>query len=243
METNGGKTHSTTLLIVLLLIAVCIYIIGFYLHLKIIKVCRKDKDITWKLDITNSILLMLYLAHCILTHGITYFVEDLYTYIGEWFCYFSKVLHVYGLLYMVGHTLIVSTMKYVLIVLWEKVRLFGKDKVVHMFVWINFLHPIVTILLWLSVRPDFFWAYDGISQFDRCLGDPKNNYGPNSNRSLAKLHNLCDFVEPQQGNYREYIGYFYRMTICGFNVGSFYLIVWNIFEIIFYCLIFRFMHR
>ena len=243
METNSHKTYSTTMIVILLLISVCIYIIGFYLHLKIIRVCRKDKDITWKLDIANSIILMVHFIHCIIMYSVTYFVEDLYTYTGEWFCYASKVLLFYGVLYYIGHTLIISIMKYVLIVHWKKVRSFGKDRLVHIFFWTHFLHPIVTILLWLSVRPDFFWAWDGISQFDRCLGDPKNNYVPNSNRTLIKLHNMCDFVEPHKEKYLEYIGYFFRMTICGFNVASYYLIGWNFFEILFYFLTFRFMYR
>ena len=116
METKSDKTYSTTMLVVLLLVSVCIYIIGFYLHLKIIRVCRKDKDITWKLDITNSLLLMLNFFHWILMHILTYFVNDLYTYTGEWFCYTSKVLQFYGALYQYGHTLNVSIMKYVIIV-------------------------------------------------------------------------------------------------------------------------------
>jgi hypothetical protein len=227
---------------VLLLIAVCL-IIGVYLHFKIIRVCKKDKDITWRLDITNSIVLILHFFHCIFMHILTHFVQDLYIYTGEWFCYASKVLQFYGVLFHFGHTLIVSIMKYVIIVHWQKVMSFGKDRVVNIFFWAHFLHPIVTILLWLSVRTDFFWAWDEMYTFDRCLGDPKNNHGPNSNRSIIKLNNICDFLEPNQDSYFKYIGYLLRMTICGFNLASFYLILWNFFEMIFYFLTFRFMHR
>ena len=228
---------------VFLLIAVCIYIIGVYLHLKIIRVCKKDKAITWRLDITNSILLILHFIHCIIMHILTYFVQDLYIYTGEWFCYASKVLQFYGFLFQMGHTLIVSIMKYVIIVHWQKVMSFGKDRIVNIFFWTHCLHPIVTILLWLSVRPDFFWAWDEGSTFDSCLGDPKNNYGPNSNRSIMTLYIICDFLEPNQDNYLEYIGYLLRTTICGFNFASFCLTLWNFLEIIFYFLTFRFMHK
>ena len=40
------------------LIAVCVYGISVYFHFKIIKVAFKEKDMTWKLDITNSLILM-----------------------------------------------------------------------------------------------------------------------------------------------------------------------------------------
>ena len=37
------------------LIAMCVYCIGVYFHSKIVKVSFKEKDMTWNLDITNSI--------------------------------------------------------------------------------------------------------------------------------------------------------------------------------------------
>ena len=173
-------------------------------------------------------------------HSFTYFVEDLYTYTGEWFCYTSKVLAYYENLYIYGHSLVVSIMKYIIIVYWRK---FDREKVIETFFWINLLHPVITISLNLIVRQAFFWDYDGMSQSDRCLGDPKNNLEPGSNKSLNKLHNLCDFVEPPNDHYLEYTVYVCKTLVCGFTVVMFYLALWNLLEILFYSLIFRFLHR
>ena len=224
-------------------VTICICIIGFYLHIKIIKVSYQENDVTWKLDITNSALLIFFTTHAILMHGLTYFVDDLYLYTGEWVCYTSKVLAFYGVLYIYGHSLIVSIMKYVIIVHWEMSRDIGRDKICGIFFLVNFLHPLITITLWLIIRPDFFWDYDMGKQIDMCLGDPKNNWEPHSNKSLTKLHNLCDFTVSSPEHFLEHTLYIFRTLMCGVNVGLYYLVLWNFFEILFYCVIFRFMHR
>ena len=233
----------STNILVFLIIAISVYFIGLHLHIKIIRVSYKDKDITWKLDITNSALLIFFTMHAIFMHGFTYFVQDLHSYTGEWVCYMSKGIAFYGQLYIYGHSLIVSILKYVIIVCWEKTMDFGRDRITEIFFWVNFLHPLLLIVLWLIVRPDFFWAYDGMKQIDMCLGDPKNNWGPGSNQSFTKLHNLCDFTLSSSENVLGNVIYICKTMVCGINVGLYYLILWNFFEIITYCFIFRFMRR
>ena len=39
-------------------ILLCAYIIGVHLHIKIIQVSKKEKELTWKMDITNSIIVI-----------------------------------------------------------------------------------------------------------------------------------------------------------------------------------------
>ena len=228
---------------ILVVVALCLYIIGMFIHVKIIKTSRKDKEMTWKLDITNSSLLMFFHMHSIFMHGTTHFIKDLYTYTGKWFCYTSKVVAHYGNLYTLGHSLIVSVLKYAIINHSMRTRNFGKEKLIEIFFWINFLHPLFTILLQLIIRPDFFVAYDAMSQIDRCLGDPKNMWELGTNKSFTKLHNLCEFVPPPDKNQIEYFIYVCRTFFCWFHVVFQYLIVWNIFEMVFYFQIFRFMNR
>ena len=110
-------------------IFICAYFIGLYFHIQIIRVSKKDKDITWKLDIVNSSLLIIHFTHSILMHCITYIEPDLYKYTGECFCYLSKFLTYYGILHIAAHSFIVSTMKYIFIIRWKKARTVGHDKV------------------------------------------------------------------------------------------------------------------
>lgn len=132
--------------IIFLVIAICVYSIGVFLHAKIIIVSRTEKDMTWKLDITNSFLLIGHYTNIVFIHIVNFITNDFHIYIGRWFCYVSKAMVYYGVLYLTGHSLIVAIMKYVIIVHWQKVRDFGKSRIKELFFWLNFLHPIFMIL-------------------------------------------------------------------------------------------------
>ena len=235
-------------IIALMVVAVLIYFVGVYLHLKIVQVSKKDKDITWKLDIANSIMIMFHFFQSIFMHTITYIIKDLYLYVGEWFCYLFKVISNYNNFYMFGHALIISLLKYSVIVHWQKAREWGNEKVAMLYFWINIIHPAISIFIWLCIRPDFFWAYDGMPQIDRCLGDPKDLWVDNfqkvmENKSLTKFHNLCQMNTPLQQDYTEYIIYIFRACSCWLHVGYYYGAGTNLLEMVVYFRIFVFMHR
>ena len=131
------------ILIALMVVAVAIYFCGVYFHVKIIQASRKDKDLTWMLDITNSIMILFHFFQGIFMHTITYTIKDLYLYTGEWFCYLFKVIANYTTFYMFGHALIISLTKYTIIVHWKKAREWGNEKVAMLFFWINIIHPVI----------------------------------------------------------------------------------------------------
>jgi hypothetical protein len=100
------------------------------------------------------------------------------------------------------------------------------------------------ILIHLVIEPHFFWNYDGFARIDRCLGDPKNNWGPDSNRTQTKLHNICQqFIEPSPDEYLAYTIYIVRSGVCWVHVVFLYLVTWNVFEMVIYFRIFAFMKR
>ena len=90
----------TTSVVILSTINVCTFMIGIFLHVRIIIVSKHEKSLTWKLDVTNSALSIAHFTHCIFLYAVTYAVEDLYTYTGVWYCYVAKELRHYGFLYI-----------------------------------------------------------------------------------------------------------------------------------------------
>ena len=84
-------------------IVVIIYIIGAYLHIKLIKTSKNDKSMTWMMDIANSIYMLCHKAHLIIIYILTYMIDDLYKYTGSWFCYSSKALAIIGNGNVSGH--------------------------------------------------------------------------------------------------------------------------------------------
>ena len=97
-------------------LVLCFYFIGVYLHSKIIVASKRDKEMTWKLDVINSVGISFHYAHVLILSGITYMIKDLYLYTGSWFCYLSKIITVSGMALVTGHSLIIAMMKYTMIV-------------------------------------------------------------------------------------------------------------------------------
>ena len=52
-----------------------VYGIGVYLHVKVIQVSKKEKELTWKMDISNSVILLICSIHSLFMHTLTYFVS------------------------------------------------------------------------------------------------------------------------------------------------------------------------
>ena len=145
---------------------------------------------------------------------------------------------------MHGHTLIVSILKYVIIVQWQKARDVGHDQIKQIFLWINILHPLLDVSTHLFVSPDFFWSWDNYPEIDRCLGDNKHLFDPNFNTTRTKLHDICNALKlPLNEAYTQYGLYVLRKGICWTQIVFFYSIMGNFLEMLVYIRIFWFMRR
>ena len=108
--------------VVLMFLSLFLIVLGTWFQTKIIMISKREKEMTWKHDITNSVFLIFHYAHAWLFHTLTYFISDLHNYVGKWYCYTYRILAYYGNIYTVGHSLSICAMKYILIVHWEKAR-------------------------------------------------------------------------------------------------------------------------
>ena len=75
MTTSDSESTSMIIQIIMCMFAVCVYAIGFVLHSKVILASKRDKDMTWKLDIVNSVMMIIHYAHVIIMYGITFLVR------------------------------------------------------------------------------------------------------------------------------------------------------------------------
>ena len=216
------------------IIMICLYGVGVFLHIKVIMVSNKEKGLTWKIDISNSIIVLVLHAHFIYIHIISYLTPDLVLFTGEWLCYISKVMVHYSVLYLSGHSMIISMMKYVIILYEEKVR-HVKDEVKRGFFWINILHPVLQISLQLALNQDYFYEYDGYLVINQCLGK--------TNVSKVSWYSMCEFTKPVQNRSIAYVLYIFKRTICTAQVVLLLTIAFNIFEMFLYWRIFSYMRR
>ena len=236
--------------------AVCIYCFGVNMQLKKFKVSKKEKEHTWMLDCNNSALLLAHHGHCILMDILTYLVEDLYKYTGKWFCYTSKVINFYGNQYVTSHSFVISLIKYVLIVKWERARAYGHDKIKIIFAWLDLtIFPMISILLHLLVEPNFFVVFNQLARANRCLG--QTNAVQNTTSMILgwktkeeapnlSTHNICQrlhFLAENEEDFSTYITHILRAITCWIQITFHYLLGLNVFEIVVYFLIFSFMRR
>ena len=110
-EDSENTTFSTSFVVtqtLMCVLVVCAYIIGIYLHSRVILVCKKEKEMTWKLDILNSCVVLINYGHVIIMYSLTYLVTDLPSFTGNWFCYISKALTLYGNTLVISHSFLIS---------------------------------------------------------------------------------------------------------------------------------------
>ena len=239
-SSDNTNSKTTTVQIIMGIVVVCVYIIGVYLHTKIIQISRKEKDMTWELDIFNSTLIIVHYFHCILMNGITYIIDDLHEYTGNWFCYLSRSIALIGNAHTTGHSFIIAMVKYVVIIHYQK---FSKDKVKTLFFWINVFYGTAIFAIFSVAQPQFIFLYDGISQSNRCLGKNEMISSLDNSTSAIKLTDICSISESFERVSFGYIYYIFRKTLCWGNIIFTYLNVWNLLEMFVYCRIFSFMYR
>ena len=244
---NKYQSMNTSSLVAYFIAGIFILAVGVYLSVKIISASFKEKSNTWKLDISNSIVVIAHHAHCLLMEFMTYYVPDLYIHTGQWFCYSSKVVTHYFNIYVTQFSLITGIMKYVIILHWRKVLEIGDEKVKNVFFVVNLFHPVLQIILWLMIEPNFFYESDSHARIDRCLGDPKNNWGPDdlpTNRTQNKLHVICNnLLNRPLDDYFEYTVQYGRSILCWTQFIFLYFSFWNILDVMVYLRIFIFMRR
>ena len=230
--------------IVMSVVLLCLYSGGVYFHIKIIQVSRKEKELTWKIDISNSVYLMMHFFHAIFIHSLTNLVSRLHTYTGNWFCYFSKFLSAIGNSHSTGHSFVISLLKYVIIVHYQStVTNAKKERLKTIFLWLNILYPFIVFGMFNIIEPNFMFIYDGSSTANRCLGKSEILSNMKNNATAIKLHNICILIVPRDPGLLEYVIFIIRKTICWIQVIFVYANVWNLIECIIYIRVFRFMHR
>ena len=233
VSSHSSEHHLLTKIVIAVIIVGC-YVIGVALHSKIIKLSKKEKDLTWKIDITHSILVLVLYAYSIFIHSTTYLVDDLHKLTGEWFCYATKVVSQYQIIYIGGHSWIISMFKYVVIVHEERIRNY-KDKIKMTFFYLNFLYPILSVFLIWCIIPDFFVVYGGFSHSNRCLGTQSKNY--------SKWISMCNLPQPIHDSSVQDAIYMVKWGTCTAQVIFTYVAGLNILDMIFYCRVFAFMRK
>ena len=135
--------------IIYIILQVLLFSIGLFINLKLIRVCNKDKGITWQISITHSIVMIVNYGFIIPFYSVTHFVPFLSQYTGRWLCYTSSLVVFYCYQAIIANSLVISIFKYIFIVHGIKALQYGEDKIKKCFFWANLISPLLLAIMGL----------------------------------------------------------------------------------------------
>ena len=219
-----------------------LFSIGLYLQIKIVIVSIQEKDVTWKIDVCHSVVMIAYFSFRILFEVSTYLVPSLHQYTGKWLCHFALFVEVFCGLSLVCHSLVVATYKYIFIVHQDLIRVVGVYKASLISFWTSLCFPAV-LAVSTMLRP----SLPPIASITKCLGNGKVHWITENNRSESVMKTLffCGFDDYANENTSGFSHFMDVINISGcFLTSALYLaIMANVMKIFFYQRIFAFMKR
>ena len=155
-HSGANETHFQTLettSIVNFCIQVTLFCIGLFAQLKIIKVCKEEKNKTWQIHIFHAITMTILFSSRIVFMAIVYILPSLFTTIGSWVCHLFRFVFLYGFISITSNSFVIASMKFVFIVHSMKALAFGESRIQKLFLGVNLVFPFIISLD--SLLPDF----------------------------------------------------------------------------------------
>ena len=234
-------TNVTTFIVANIMLTV-LFLAGLYLQIKICLISKNEKDMTWKLHICNSMVMISYYCFRIGFEFVTFFIPHLHEHTGKWFCYVALAANVFGALSIASHSIVISMYKYVYIVHHNLIRRIGADESSTISFWISLFLPAVFTISYVA-RPEGT-TYSSIST---CLETKVEKATEVAESSVGKIKMLlfCGFEDDDYSSMGVF-GYFMNITSligCFFTSVMIFVCASNVVEAFFYQRIFSFMKR
>ena len=221
-----------------------LFVIGFYLQIKIIRGLIRNKGVNWKVDIYHSIMMIGFFSFRICFEMVTYFIPALHQYTGNWFCYITLFINQFGMISVLSHSLIIATYKYIYVMHNPLILFIGENKANLISVWISIILPAVFAMAF-TARPSTMLSYSSVLN---CLGMKSETDAQThlSSRQKLKTFFTCGFDDVSYHDRNELSNQIINfVTIAGCSLTSVLLamIILNVFEVFCYCRLFAFAKR
>ena len=125
---------------------VILFCIGLFAQIKIIKVCKGERNKTWQIHIFHAITMTIVFASKIILMAIGYILPSLFITIGSWICHLILFVFLYGFISIASNTFIIASMKFVFTVHTMKAIAFGESRIQKIIFWANLLFPFILLL-------------------------------------------------------------------------------------------------
>ena len=239
VSTNRALQQDISIFVIANSVLIAIFLLGLYFQIQIIISSRRDKGVTWRIDMCNSIVMIIFYSFRILFEIITHFIPILHPYTGRWFCYIALFINMFGAISVISHSMIVSVYKYVYIVHNSLVRYIGVNKISIAFMWLSLFFPAVLTLVYV-IRPTVI-SYSSIY---KCLGMEVEKSIHVNESSAIKVKRLlfCGFDDFSAMEYGliDYFINIINMMGCFISIAVVVAIIANMVEVFLYYRIFSF---
>ena len=183
---------------------VLLFCVGLVIQAQIISVSYKELDTAWKITVTHSIVTAINFAFNISFDAVTLFLPFLSQYTGNWICYVAAFVTFYCHYCIVAYSLLISILKYILIVHHAKTFEWGKDIIQKCFFFANLLHPFFLAIV--HVITSDWESYSSINSCFGQTGDILKEY--NTSSSNIRKFLVC----PSKKSKEDSNGYAYYVT-------------------------------
>ena len=242
IPTDDASKQDLTSFIIANIFLIGIFLLGLHFQIQIIISSIREKGVTWRIDMCNSIVMIFFYSFRIIFEIITYFIPVLYPYTGRWFCWIALFINLFGATFIISHSLVVSAYKYVYIVHNDLVRYIGGNNVSIASMGLSLLLPALLTLMFV-MRP----TIPTYSSIYNCLGMEVEKSAHVNESSAVKVQRLlfCGFDDFSDTEYglMDYFINIINMMGCFISVAIVAAIIANITEAFLYLKIFSFIKR
>ena len=217
------------------IIEALLFFIGLVINIKIVlSECKTRDTKTWQIQTVCSVSSTIFFAFDLLFSTISPYIPDLSQYTGDWFCHLATFIITYGIFIVTTNSIIISMMKYTLIVSPFKALEWGHDQIQRLFLAIYITIPSVMAVFAIAAKN--FESYNYIRM---CYGMKEEDMETNVWKRLF-LCNLKEMGIDESANNHVQNSI---QTVCVVQAVITFLLTSNIMEAFFYYKIFTKMKR
>ena len=214
-------------------------LIGTFLNVKIIPICRKERDRVWLINVTRAVSAILFMFSAAIFEELPEIIPNFLDYTGVSMCYVAAFMYVYLPYMIVYESLFVSIIKYIFIVHTTKSLKYGEEKIQQRFFWLNILHGLLPAIITV-----YLWDFEAYLSLNSCLGlEEKIQEAYNSSTGNLERMFMCKLRITDGEDLGTHISYILAQSFCASKMVVNILLMTNIPEGYFYYKIFQKMKR
>ena len=214
-------------------------ILGMYLHFKLFKILKTENSVLRDLTIIFVLAQIILWPLMILVITTTNFVYPLNKIVGQWFCTIPRFLIYFLVNIISSHSLMAALTRYLFIVHSAKVKVYGKERVIRLFLFLSISIPLI-VTIW---KVNDGSRLDVMSFVNNCNGKHHEVFLFETSTLNVLKKNFCGLGGNTDGDIYDQAIMLFKQLSCIGSMGSMLIMGSNVIEGIIYYRLFSYMNR